>query len=221
MGTGTKPYNFLKAIYIWVIAIILCLCATIKSEAYVNTQLRNFSKPEPIIQKTSYKTIEIYHEIPTDPGDPVLWIAPPYKELATKLAHSEESLRYQQALKILVDAAFKHDVQLNNARKKLKNRQFSKLSADLIQQISNYKFETSSGAESEIYIRNKINEINKQFKIYASGYFISSRDQEWLEQINLAQAFLSYHCSQAAIHEVNKLYLRGINEGTNQIITDI
>ncbi len=206
MGTGTKPYIFLKPIYAWVLAILIAATSNGASEAYVNTQLRNFSKPEPIIQKPSYKAPEIYHEPLPDPGDAVLWQAPPYKLLASKLKRSEEEQRYKQALNILIGAAFQNDAQLNAARDKLKRSQLTKLSVDLIQQLSNYELKTSS--ESETYIRTAISEITKQFKIYSVSYFQSSRDPVWQQQIESDAAYLGYHCSQAALEEASKLYLQ-------------
>ncbi len=216
MGTGTEPYNFSKPICIWVLAILLNFAAVINAEAYVNTQLKNFSRPEPLQQKPRYQTVETYHEPLPDPGDAILWQAPPYKVLATRLSRSEEEARFKQALNILVNAAFENDAQLAAAKSKLKRSQLTKLSVDLIQQLSSYDLKSNNNSEAENYIRATLNEINKQFKIYSTSYFQSSRDTKWLEQIDTAQAYLSYSCSQAAVEEVTKLYLGGQDARTNQ-----
>jgi hypothetical protein len=213
MGTGTEPYNFSKPIYLWVLAILLNFAAGTNAEAYVNTQLKNFSRPEPAISKPRY------HEPLPDPGDAILWQVPPYKVLATRLSRNEEEARYKQALNILVNAAFENDAQLNAARNKLKRSQLTKLSIDLIQQLSSYDLKSNNNSEAENYIRATLNEINKQFKIYSASYFQSSRDAKWLEQIETAAAYLSYSCSQAAVEEVTKLYLGGQDAGTNKTIT--
>ncbi len=209
MGTGTSSSIGLKSIAIRLSILLLIFTLGSPAFSYVNTQLKEFSHPEPI-KKPVYQAakVEYYQEPKLDPGDALLWLAPPYKLLASSLSNIEERERKEKATTILITAAFEHNEQLANARSKLKRSQLTKLGARMVNQLANF----TDSSESEKYIRNIITEINKQFDIYSQSYFRTSRDREWLARIESARAYLIYNCSETALIEVDKLYLGDNNE---------
>ena len=209
MGTGTSSSIGLKPIGVRVSTLLLLFAQMAPALSYVNTQLKEFSHPEPI-KKQIYQAakVEYYQEPKLDPGDALLRSAPPYKLLATSLSAIEERERKEKATNILIAAAFEHNEQLASARSKLKRNQFTKLGARMINQLANF----ADNSEAQQYIRNNLGEITKQFNTYSQSYFKSSRDGEWLAEIEKARAYLIYNCSEAALIEVDKLYLGDKNE---------
>lgn len=209
MGTGTSSSVGLKPIGVRVLVLLLFFAHMAPVLSYVNTQLKEFSHPEPI-KKQIYQVskVEYYQEPKLDPGDALLWSAPPYKSLATTLGAIEERERKEKATNILIAAAFEHNEQLASAKSKLKRSQLTKLGARMINQLASL----GDSSESEKYIRSSLSEINKQFNIYSQSYFRTSRDQEWLTAIESARAYLIYNCSETALIEVDKLYSGGNHE---------
>ncbi len=198
-------------VFIRVSLILTFLLYASAAQAYVNTQLKNFSHPEPFIRSSTKVAAVVIEEPRYDPGDALLWSAPPYRQLAKSLALVEEQRRKQEALALLVASAYEHNMQLAAARSKLKRSQITKLGAQILGKLN-----SESGSEAETYIRKTISELNKQFNIYSESYFKSSREQEWLARIETARAYLVYNCSQASLDQVDQIYL-GDN---HEIISD-
>jgi|GEM_PF-3131494 len=200
-------------VLIRVLAVLIIVAYSTTAKAYVNTQFKNFSQPEPIV-RTATKAVIIESEPEAyDPGDALIWRAPPYQPLAKSLNAQEENRRKQEALTLLINAAYETNTKLADARSKLKRKQISELGAQIIGKTTNL-----DSSESERYIRSAINEISREFTAYSQSYYKTSREPEWLERIESARAYLIYNCSQEALSQVDKIYLGDNYETTTNTL---
>ncbi len=174
--------------------------------------LSSSAKLDDFFQPVSLKTT-VYQNIQrpshSDPGDAVLWQAPPYQNFAETLSPVEELARTKQALDILIQAALDYDPSLQIAKNKLKRKQLSLLTINLIEDFSQYRFQSQHNSEAESYIQTVLCEIRKQYEIYRESFFRSSRDPDYLQQIDKARAYLIYTCSLTALKSAEGLYFRG------------
>ena len=148
----------------------------------------------------------------------VLWHAPPYKKMATKLSAKEEVQRDMQALEILIEGAEINYSQVKKALKILQknNSPLAAIAKGIFNQInqmtvnldlSNYKKVRTKEDAQEL-----IEEVNKylisNYHIYKANFFINDmRNEKFKNKIQKSRENLAMIAGEERIYQVDRLFI--------------
>jgi viroplasmin and RNaseH domain-containing protein len=148
----------------------------------------------------------------------VLWHAPPYKKMATKLSSKEEVLRDMQALEILIEGAELNYSQIKKARKILQknNSPLASIAKGIFSQINqmtvNLDLTNYKKIRTEEQAQELIEEVNKylisNYHIYKANFFINDmRNQKFKNKIQTSRDNLAMISGEERIDQVDRLFI--------------